>query len=295
MHQNKNKNHIPVLLNEVLEIMDPKENESYLDLTAGFGGHFDAILSKTNNPHSSTLIDQDKEAFLYLSNKYKNKGVEIIHNDFLNASKQLLFQKKKYDLILADLGVSSLQLNTKERGFSFNLDGPLDMRMNKDQVLTADTVINKYPLKKLMQILKDYGEEPKNRSIAELIVKNRPIKNTLDLAQLVGRVWKGSKVNPATRTFQAIRIEVNNELEILENSIKIWLNLLNDHGRIGIITFHSLEDKIVKNFFKKNSSFNYLKIIKILTPKPIVPNPNEIVFNPRARSAKLRVAVKIKT
>ncbi|MCL5112877.1 MAG: 16S rRNA (cytosine(1402)-N(4))-methyltransferase RsmH [Patescibacteria group bacterium] len=295
MHQNKNKNHIPVLLSEVIKVLDPRINDSYLDLTAGFGGHFEAILSITKNPLESYLIDRDQFAFDYLKQKFKKLGVKIIHNDFLNASKELVDSKIKVDLILADLGVSAYHLNDAKRGFSFNLNGPLDMRMDQRQSLTAYDVVNKYSRDRLIYILKEYGEEPKARVISDLIIKNRPIKNTFDLAQIIRKVWKNSRVDPSTRTFQALRIEVNQELDLLEESLKMWLKLLKPDGRLGVISFHSLEDRIVKNFFKENGSYDYLKQVKILTPKPIVPSRYEIVNNPRSRSAKLRVVVKIKT
>ncbi len=295
MHQNKNKNHLPVLLNEVIEVMKPKLNESYLDLTAGFGGHAEAIMSITKNPKESYLVDRDQFAINYLKQKFNKLGSKIIHNDFLDASKDLLNSNIKVKLILADLGVSSFHLNEAQRGFSFKLDGPLDMRMDQGQSLTAYHVVNKYSRDKLIYILKEYGEEPKSRLIADLIIKNRPISNTLELAQIPQRVWKNSRTDPSTRTFQAIRIEVNNELNLLSESLKIWIKLLELNGRLGIISFHSLEDKIIKNFFKEISSYDYLKQVKILTPKPIIPSHNEIVNNPRSRSAKLRVVAKIKT
>lgn len=296
MHQNKNKytNHTPVLLKEVISVLDPKPSNTYLDLTAGYGGHCDAVLSFTTNPGGMVLVDRDNQAIRFLQNKYGKSKVLIAHNDFLTASKDLLKSNYQFDLILADLGVSSLHFNEASRGFSLLRDGPLDMRMNQDQDLTAEKVINTYSREELVSILKEYGEEPRARLIADMIVNNRPFNSTLQLSNLIAGRFKNSRIHPATKTFQAIRIEVNNELNLLSDSLDLWLKLLSIGGRIAIISFHSLEDRIVKNFFKDHSSSKYEAELKLINKHPITAGPQEIVNNPRARSAKLRAAVKIK-
>jgi 16S rRNA (cytosine1402-N4)-methyltransferase len=294
MHQNKNKNHIPVLLEEVITTLSPKLNESYLDLTAGYAGHAAAILAITKNPSGSVLVDRDVTAISYLQKKFLDTGVNIIDQDFLTASKNLKDLKYKFDLILADLGVSSLHIDEAQRGFSIKNNGPLDMRMDQRQLLTAQKVVNEYPREDLIRILKEYGEEPKAKLIVDKIINNRPLTSTEELAKLIEPVWSRSTIHPATRTFQALRIEVNKELSLLSESMNVWLDLLEIGGRIGIISFHSLEDRIIKNFFKEQSQSGYESSLKILTKKPLRASPTEIAHNPRSRSAKLRVAVKIK-
>jgi 16S rRNA (cytosine1402-N4)-methyltransferase len=292
-HQKNQNKHTSVLLSEVLEYLAPQEGNSYLDVTAGYGGHAAAVLDRTKAPSKATLVDRDQNSIKHLEEVFPEKDVEIIRNDYLNASKELLEQGRKYNLILADLGVSSPHLNEASRGFSFQTEGPLDMRMDQSQDLSASTIVNKYSEDKLAKILKEYGEEPKAHKIANLIVSNRPITNTIKLAQIIKRAWPGhSKVHPATRTFQAIRLAVNEELEQLQEALPIWVDLLEPNGRIVIISFHSLEDRIVKNFFKEISGDLYDSTIKLLTKSPVVADQNEIVTNPRARSAKLRAAVK---
>ena len=297
MHQNKNKNtkHNPVLIDDVISVLDPKPKDSYLDLTAGYGGHCDAVLNRTNNPKGTVLVDRDKEATRYLQQKYAGLGVVIIQDDFLTASKKLIKSNCQFDLILADLGVSSPHFNEAGRGFSLLRDGPLDMRMDQDQELTAQKVVNTYSKKDLIRILRQYGEEPKAPLIADLIINNRPINTTLQLANLIATRLRRGRIHPATKVFQAIRIEVNNELELLDNSLDLWLELLSIGGRIAIISFHSLEDRIVKNFYKEHSSSKYEANLTLINKHPITAGLQEIVNNPRARSAKLRAAVKIKT
>jgi 16S rRNA (cytosine1402-N4)-methyltransferase len=251
--QNQNKNqyhHIPVMEHDVLKTLDPKVGEKYLDLTAGYGGHASKILERTFQSEQSVLVDRDESAVDFLRNKFQGSGVQIIHKDFLQASLELLQQERTFDLILADLGVSSPHLNQASRGFSFLHDAPLDMRMDQSQEQTAATIVNSYSQAELEDILKTYGEEPKARKIAELLVQQRPINSTSELATIVAQAWPGySKIHPATRTFQALRIAVNNELELLKKALPLWVDLLAPGGRLGIITFHSLEDRIVKQFF----------------------------------------------
>lgn len=299
MHQNKHQNnneHVPVLLNEVLAVLAPKKGESYLDLTGGYGGHAAAILERAGNYQASVLVDRDPGAVRALQEQFAANGVEVRQTDFLSASRSLKEQGRQFDLILADLGVSSPHLNQANRGFSIQQDGPLDMRMDTTQELTAEQVVNTYSEVELADILKRYGEEPKARHIASLIVHNRPIKTTNELAAIVAKAWPGhSKTHPATRTFQALRIAVNDELELLRKSLPIWISdLLAPGGRIAIISFHSLEDRLVKQALQEASGDRYDAELQLLTKHPLTGSNEELVFNPRARSAKLRAAAKIK-
>jgi 16S rRNA (cytosine1402-N4)-methyltransferase len=293
-NQNKNKQHVPVLLNEVLQYLDPKTGESYLDLTAGYGGHASAILERTGSLTTTVLVDRDDHATSELQKVFPST-VDIRQNDFLSASQDLFQEGRQFDLILADLGVSSPHLNEGSRGFAINHSGPLDMRMDNHQELTAYKIVNRYKEAALADILWRYGEEPKSRQIARAIVEARPLTSTDDLAAIARRAWPGkSKVHPATRTFQALRIAVNDELNLLEKSLPLWLKLLTPGGRIAIISFHSLEDRIVKQAFGDVSGNSYDATFKLLTKKPATASNEEVVLNPRARSAKLRAAVKIK-
>jgi 16S rRNA (cytosine1402-N4)-methyltransferase len=295
MHQ-ENHLHQPVLLTPVLQYLDPKAGDSYLDLTGGYGGHAAAVLDITKNPTDSVLVDRDSNAIKELQERFAGQGVGLLHKDFLSASRQLQSEGKQFDVILADLGVSSPHLNQASRGFSIKADGPLDMRMDQDQSLTAEEMVNTYSKEELEKILKQYGEEPKARAIASLIVEHRPFHTTHQLAQIVAKAWPGySKVHPATRTFQALRIAVNDELELLRKSLPIWMDdLLAPGGRLAIISFHSLEDRLVKEAFAEKAGDRYDANLRLLTKKPVVGDESEIVFNPRARSAKLRAAVKQK-
>jgi len=286
--------HIPVLPDAVLTYLDPKEGESYLDLTAGYGGHASLVLERTHNLRGATLVDRDTNAVARLTERFKD--VEILHSDFLGASRHLAQSGRKYDLILADLGVSSPHLDNAIRGFSLAQDGPLDMRMDPGQELTAERIVNGYSEDQLIRILDEYGEEPKARAAARAIIAARPLTSTTQLAQVVAKVWPGhSKVHPATRTFQAIRIAVNDELGQLEQSLALWVSLLNPGGRLAIISFQSLEDRLVKKFFQDRAGDRYDSELHLLTKRPIVAESTELVHNPRSRSAKLRAAVKIKT
>ncbi len=298
--------HVPVLLNEVLQYLDPSKGESYLDLTAGYGGHAEEVLKKTKTPKLATLVDRDAKSVQELRAKFGDQS-EIVQSDFLEASRQLLAAGKQFDNILADLGVSSPHLDNASRGFSLKAEGPLDMRMDQSQELTAADIVNKYSLDQLADILHRYGEEPKARKIAKTIISNRPVTTTTQLAQIVARIsyptkqvsrgprWQGkSKVHPATRTFQALRIAVNDELAMLEQALPVWLDLLKPGGRIAIISFHSLEDRIVKQALADRSGNRYDSELKLLTKSPITASDPELVSNPRARSAKLRAAAKIK-
>ena len=285
--------HQPVLLREVLQYLQPMSKESYLDLTAGMGGHAGAILELTRSPERAVLVDRDPEAVETLRSKFKD--VDILQTDFLSASLKLAQLGKRFDMILADLGVSSLHLNVGLRGFSFARSGPLDMRMDSTQSLTAGEIVNNWDEQKLADLLKNYGEEHKSRAIAAKIVARRPVQTTDQLAQIVASTYRiRSKVHPATRTFQALRIAVNDELLQISQSLPLWLDLLSPGGRLVVISFHSLEDRLVKQNFSEALGQGYETEVTALTKKPVTAQNDEIVLNPRARSAKLRAVAKIK-
>jgi 16S rRNA (cytosine1402-N4)-methyltransferase len=298
MHTNtktKYKEHVPVLLQEVLSTLNPQNGETYLDLTAGYGGHASEVLAKTNMYTASVLVDRDEQAIKVLKKHFEHTAIEIIKSDFVTASEKLKSKKQRFDLILADLGVSSPHLNSASRGFSIREDGPLDMRMDQSQSLSASDIVNNYSADEIGDILRDYGEEPKARKIALLIAEHRPFKTTHELARIVALAWPGySRVHPATRTFQALRIAVNDELKQLAYALPVWTGLLKPGGRLVVISFHSLEDRLCKQYFKDHTD-SYESDLVSLTKRPLTAGPTELVINPRARSAKLRAVAKIKT
>lgn len=286
--------HVPVLLDSVIRLLDPQPGDHYLDLTAGYGGHARPILEKTESYSSSALVDRDLFAVGHLQDLVR-QGCTMLEMDFVSAARQLIDEGRKFDIILADLGVSSPQLDRQDRGFSFRLDGPLDMRMDQRGERTAADIVNDYEHKQLVDIIVRYGEEPKSRAskIASSIVDNRPVSSTGQLADIIKSVVgrTGSKHHPATRTFQALRIEVNQELRLVEELLSLLPRLLNPGGRVAIISFHSLEDRLVKQFFKGQAEAGYEAVLQLLTKKPI-DGSIEDVHNPRSRSAKLRAAFK---
>ena len=289
------KLHIPVLLSEVLARLRPKSGEKYLDLTAGYGGHAENILGVTQNYKDSVLIDRDEFAIDYLKDKFKGKSITIIHDDFYSSMLQLLESGKTFDIILADFGVSSPQLDLESRGFTFKTAAPLDMRMDKRQKLTADDIVNHWGERDLADIFVRYGEEKPGRAkmLAKTIVHHRPIMDTEQLADLIKSKTRGhQKIHPATRIFQAIRIAVNDELGEIEKTLPLLPDLLNKNGRLAFITFHSLEDRLVKDFFKQETSLGEESRLKVECKKPITAANQELFINPRARSAKLRIAIK---
>lgn len=290
-----NEIHIPVLLNDVINYLQPKQGETYLDLTAGYGGHADKILEVTQNYNGAVLNDRDQNAIDYLNAKYQKVKPVFMHDDFYSSALRLVENKQTFDMILADFGVSSPQLDRIERGFSFSKEARLDMRMNQEQELDAWTIVNKWSERKLVDIFERYGEERSGRAkmLAREIVFNRPIDTTTQLADLIKSKSPYSHTHPATKIFQAIRIAVNDELGEIERTLPLLPKLLNKGGRVAIISFHSLEDRLVKDFFKEDSELGLESELKILTKKPIVADESELVNNPRARSAKLRVAEKI--
>ncbi len=296
-----NTKHLPVLLRSTLDYLDPKGGERYLDLTAGYAGHADAVLERTLSYQMATLVDRDQMAVDYLRQHYKSRGlqkIEIVHSDFYSAAVQLVAEGRQFDLILADLGVSSPHLDNAERGFSFANDGPLDMRMDSRQPLTAQQIVNDYDEAALVSILREYGQEPYAARIARAIVRARPLTSTGQLAAVVKKSYGArgfkSKVHPATKTFQALRIAVNNELELLKQAVPLWVDLLAPGGRIVVISFHSLEDRIVKQTLASYAGNRYDAVLQLLVKSPVVAGHTELVKNPRARSAKLRAAAKIK-
>jgi 16S rRNA (cytosine1402-N4)-methyltransferase len=292
-HQNKNKQHEPVLLAEVLQYLAPKEGESYLDLTAGYGGHARVVAERVGSLTNIMLVDRDQNAVDVLKSEFTSATTR--QQDFLSASQELAENKQRFDLILADLGVSSPHLNEGSRGFSINMSGPLDMRMDQSQELTAEAIVNNYTQDQLTDLLRRYGEEPKAAQIARSIVRLRPLGSTGELAAIAAQAWPGrQRIHPATRTFQAIRIAVNDELAQLQMALPLWIKLLSPGGRLAVISFHSLEDRLVKQALAGAAGEAYDAELKLLTKKPVSPSPSELVHNPRARSAKLRVAVKIK-
>jgi 16S rRNA (cytosine1402-N4)-methyltransferase len=299
-NQNKNDLHIPVLLDEVLQYLAPIEGDSYLDLTAGYGGHASKVLDITHNYTDSVLVDRDENAIAQLHSRFNarddaSQHVELLSEDFLQATRSLTTTHRTFDLILADLGVSSPHLNEVSRGFAINSNGPLDMRMDQRQELTAEIIVNTYSESALTDILSRYGEEPKARQIAQTIIAHRPVNTTEQLAELTKRAWPGhSRVHPATRTFQALRIAVNDELGLLTEALPMWLSLLKPGGRIAVISFHSLEDRLVKQALGEVAGDRYDAELQLLTKRPVTANSTETATNPRARSAKLRAAVKNK-
>ena len=289
--QKHHHNHLPVLLDEVIRLLDPKEGESYLDLTAGYGGHAQEVLSKTKYASGMMLVDRDVNAIDHLG-FLAEKGARLVHQDFASATLKFRDSGEKFDMILLDLGVSSPQLDNSARGFSFQSEAKLDMRMDSTQELSAHQVVNNYSQDQLRQIIHDFGQERRASRVARAIVENRPIETTTRLAEVVKKASPSfGKIHPATRTFQAIRIAVNEELSQISNTLPVLPDLLNSRGRLVIISFHSLEDRIVKNFLKEDLESGYEARLENLTKKPISGSLND-VHNPRARSAKLRAVVK---
>ena len=304
--------HISVLKEEVIQNLNLKEDAIIVDATLGYAGHSTEILKKIPKGFLYAF-DQDKEAVLYSEKKLKEVGnnFEIIKNNFVNMKEEL--EKRnitKVDGILFDLGVSSPQLDEDSRGFSFHKDAPLDMRMNEENPLNAYTVVNTYSKEKLTEIFKNYGEEAYAYKIASKIIKvreDKPIETTLELVEVIKSAvpekYKREK-HPARKVFQAIRIEVNDELNVFEKALENAFELLNVNGRICVITFHSLEDKICKNLYKKVSTLpKELQKMPIVPEevKPkfkiidnIIPSEMEIMENNRSRSSRLRVIERIK-
>lgn len=303
-----NSFHTPVLTKEILSYLNLKKGGVYIDCTLGGGGHSKAILEKIY-PHGSLIgIDQDIEAIEIAKEELKDyiEQVKLVKGNFKNLVGILSdLNIDRVTGIIFDLGVSFHQLKEKKRGFSFKEDSHLDMRMDLTQKFNADGLVNSYSEKNLVEVFEKYGEERFSKRIARMIVterKKKAIFTTKQLADLIIRTLPGGKkrktwrIHPATRVFQAIRIEVNQELKSLENGLNQAVRVLEDQGRIVVVSYHSLEDRIVKHVFKQSEikekdQKNYG--LKIITKKPIRPSSAEVRDNPKARSAKLRVAEKI--
>lgn len=313
----KSNEHKPILLNEVIEGLDIKSDGVYLDLTLGRAGHSKEILKRLSLNGLLIGIDQDEEAISYsrvelskISNRYK-----IVKSNFSNIKNILSdLNISTLDGALFDLGVSSPQFDEDYRGFSYRFNNKLDMRMDLSSSLTAYDVVNTYSFKELLRVFKEYGEDKYSYNIAKNIVKERdikPIVTTFDLVDIIKRSKPLKELNkvghPAKQIFQAIRIEVNNELNVLKKALEDVINSLNVNGRVCVITFHSLEDRIVKNLFKKYSvvegnrindfrkakdieEANFIEVNK----KVIVPSEEEIINNPRSKSAKLRILKRVR-
>lgn len=302
--------HISVLLNETINALNIKEDGVYVDCTLGYAGHSSAILKRLKKG-KLYAFDQDEEARKFSENKLSKIGsnFEIIPSNFVNLKSEL--EKRnitEVDGIMFDLGVSSPQLDDASRGFSFHLDSNLDMRMDKKNKLTAYDVVNDYPYEKLVQVIRNYGEEKYAKQIArniEKVRKQKPISTTFDLVNVISDAvpFKYKRLgHPARRTFQAIRIEVNKELSILPKAINDAIDMLKVNGVIAVITFHSLEDRICKDIFRERSKEDELvkglpvipedRLPEIKVLKKIKPTKEEIEDNKRSRSATLRVAIK---
>jgi len=291
--------HTPVLLKEVIEYLNPQPNENFIDATIGEGGHAKAILEK-NKPAGKVLgIEVDPMLYQTAKNQMQDRERLILVNDsYVNLEK--IVKEKQFQPvngILFDLGMCSWQIEESKRGFSYLKDEPLDMRFNPESTLTAAEIINFWKIEDLEKIFKEYGEEKYAKRIALAIKevrRKKRIVGTQELVEIVKKVlpknYDDYRLHPAARTFQALRIAVNNELENLKMGLILTLKILAPQGKIIVISFHSLEDRIVKNFFRDNAKQNTLKI---LTKKPITSSQEEIKNNIRSRSAKLRAAIKI--
>lgn len=307
-------NHVSVLLNECLEGLNIKENGIYVDGTLGGAGHSSEILKRLSKEGRLIGIDQDTDALKAAKERLKDySNVTFVYSNFSNIENVLNnLNIDGVDGILMDLGVSSYQLDEGERGFSYMKDAPLDMRMNRENDFSAYNVVNEYSEEDLYRIIRDYGEEKFAKRIASFIVENRQEKNietTLELVEIIKNAIPAKArregPHPAKRTFQAIRIEVNSELSILNKTIEDGVEKLNKGGRMAIITFHSLEDRIVKNKFRDLAvscrcpkEFPVCVCgekakVKIISRKAIEPTKEEVEINPRSRSAKLRVIEKL--
>lgn len=295
MTQSGQYSHISVMLSEALEALSISPEKTYFDGTLGAAGHSRAILAKLNKNGNLFSFDQDPNVIEKIQAEKQNENWTLINKNFAEIWDFCQAQKITIDGgILLDLGLSSIQLDDPLRGFSFNADNILDMRMDTNSDLTAHDVVNKFSEKEIADILYNYAEERKSRLIAKSILEKRPINSCLQLAELIKNIYAKTssrktsfKIHPATKSFQALRIFVNKELEVLETLLKLDFNCLKQGARIAIISFHSLEDRIVKNAFRE---FKKQGLVKIISKKPLIANDAELAVNARSRSAKLRVA-----
>ena len=278
------------MVDEILSYLAPEKLKTYVDCTFGQGGYSKKILENTNC--NIIAIDRDKDAIEHaklLKKKYPKNFIFCVNN--FSRLDQVLKKNdiKKIDGLIFDLGISNTQLNNPSRGFSFSNNGPLDMRMDIENLdLTAQKIINEFDQHNLSDIFYYYGEEKNSRQIARKIIefrKKKEISTTFELVELIKKVNSYKKKHPATRVFQALRIFINDELNELDITLKKSLLFLKKNGKIITVAFHSLEDKLIKNFFSRNKG-----LLKILTKKPVTPNEKEVKINPRSRSARMRVA-----
>jgi 16S rRNA (cytosine1402-N4)-methyltransferase len=293
--------HVPVLLKEAIDFLAVRRGGTYIDATVGLGGHSLEIAKRLGAPGHLIGLDKDPKALeiaktvigrwpLVVGQNQQDDwpSVELRHGSFADLANDV--RRTTYDGILADLGVSSLQFSDPARGFSFQAEGPLDMRMNPMSEPTAEQVVNQFDERELADLIYEFGEERRSRRIARAIVRSRPILTTAQLAAVISaaaRPMKSERIHPATRTFQALRIFVNRELDDLRKLLEAAPQLLKPGGRLVVISFHSLEDRIVKDAMREGAK---LGRYKLLTKKPVTPSDEEIASNPRARSAKLRAA-----
>lgn len=298
-NRGKDFGHLSVFLNEMLDFFKNKSLKIFVDGTLGAGGHSEAILKDHCEIEVWIGIDRDSSA-LEISKKrllplLKDKKAHFLHYRFDEPEcLELIASYGGFDGAFFDLGVSSMQLDQKERGFSLRNEGPLDMRMNSEDELTAAEIVNTWPAAKLMKIFTEFGQEPKARQAANMILTYRQkqkILTTQDLTKALNGLWKGSHKHPATRIFQALRITVNGELQAIEKAASSYGSLMKEDARMGFISFHSLEDRLVKLGFRALAKE---KNFRILTLKPLEPSRAEISRNPRSRSAKLRFVEKIR-
>ncbi len=308
--------HVPVLLQEVVKYLQPQPGKVVIDCTAGGGGHSRELLTHVLPGGKLIAFDQDMDAIEAAGNRLQALGKEnyiLIHSSFINLRSELKkIGVSSADCILFDLGVSSYQLDQGERGFSYQYDAPLDMRMDRRGATTAFDLVNNESEKELTRIIKDYGEERWAKRIAEFIIAERtngPLETTGQLVDVIKKAIphkvRREGPHPAKRTFQALRIAVNKELDILKDALIQAIDVLNPGGRLAVITFHSLEDRITKNVFQEKAQgcicpkdfpvcvCKRKPSVKILTTKPILPGEEELKSNPRSRSAKLRVVKKL--
>jgi 16S rRNA (cytosine1402-N4)-methyltransferase len=281
--------HTPVLLDEVIQFLDPMPGGKFIDATLGAAGHTRAILDRTSPDGRMLVFDQDESALAAAKETLRSFGsrVQFVHSNF----REVAVFAAQYgflgcDGVLADIGISSMMVDDPSRGFSFMREGPLDMRMDRTQALTAAVVVNTYSEKEIADIIYTYGEERRSRPIARSIVRSRPMSQTTDLVRAIERVSGGPRhgqIHPATRTFQGLRIYVNDELKSLESFLDASMTVVRSGGRIVLITFHSLEDRIVKQRFRAPAVPG-----RALTKKVVTATDAEVRRNPRARSAKLR-------
>jgi 16S rRNA (cytosine1402-N4)-methyltransferase len=299
--------HTPVLLEKVIELLAPQAGDRYFDGTAGYGGHAEAMIRRITPGGSALLVDRDAASVTALRDQFGGSpDVEIRQQSFAQAAQQSREEGRQFEIILLDLGVSSPQLDNLERGFSFKGKAPLDMRMDQRQTLTAGDLVNSWSERQLADVIYDYGEERRSRAVARAIVAERPIGDTEQLARLVRRVVRQTgHIDAATRTFQALRIAVNSELDQLSQTLSLLPDILADGGRLAVISFHSLEDRLVKQFIDRETRdcvcppeqpvciCEHTATLAKLAKKPIRGELHD-VYNPRARSAILRAAVNLK-